>query len=188
LRLKDHHPVVRQEVEAFFDDGLAHNPASLAVDAQVDGGHGRVEVRRLWSSGHVEWFADLAQWQDLSSLVWVESERHRGEQISVERRWYLSSLPASDTLMLQQAIRAHWGRENSLHGVLDVAMREDDRRARKDHVGENLALLRKMTLSILKHDPSVPGGIHAKRLRAGWDTNYLARLLVQPVSGCKRVR
>jgi predicted transposase YbfD/YdcC len=183
LRLKDNHPVVRQEVEAFFDDCLAHAPESLAFDEQVDGGHGRVEVRRLWSSGNVEWFTDLDKWQDLSSLVLVESERHIGEQISVERRLYLSSLPASDTSMLQRAIRAHWGIENSLHWVLDVAMREDESRARKDHVGENLALLRKMTLNMLKQDTSVPGGIHAKRLRAGWDTNYLARLLVQPVSG-----
>lgn len=183
LRLQDNHPVVRQAVAAFFDDGLAHTPASFACDEQVDGGHGRVEVRRLWSSGNVEWCAALDTWQDLSSLVLVESERHRGEQISVERRVSLSRRPARDTSMLQRAIRAHWGIENSLHWVLDVALREADSRARMDHVGENRALLRQMTLNILKQDPSVPGGIHAKRLRAGWDTNYLARLLVQPVSG-----
>jgi predicted transposase YbfD/YdcC len=183
LRLKDNHPVVRQEVEAFFDHCLAHDPQSLAVDEQVDGGHGRVEVRRVWSSGHLAWFADLNKWQDLRSVVLVESERHVGEHVSTERRLYLSSLPAHDASVFQRAIRAHWGIENGLHWVLDVAMREDESRVRKDHAGENLALLRKMTLNVLKQDKSVPGGIHAKRLRAGWDTAYLGRLLVQASPG-----
>jgi len=183
LRLKDNHPVVRQEVEDFFDYCLAHAPQSLSYHEQTDGGHGRVEVRRVWSSGQLEWFADRDKWQDLCSVVMVESERHLGDQVSGERRLYLSSLPAQDAAVFQRAIRTHWGSENGLHWVLDVAMREDDSRVRKDHAGENLALLRKMTLNVLQQDQTIRGGIHAKRLQAGWDTNYLVHLLVQAVPG-----
>jgi hypothetical protein len=108
---------VRQEVETFFDYCLVHDQQSLACDAQVEGGHGRVEVRRVWSSGHLAWFADLDQWQDVRSVVLVESERPVGEHISTERRWYLSRLPAQDASVFQRAIRAHWGSENGLHWV-----------------------------------------------------------------------
>jgi predicted transposase YbfD/YdcC len=139
LRLKANHPVVRQEGEECFDYCLAQAPASFAWNEQVDGGHGRVEVRRVWSSGELEWFADREKWPDLRRVVRVESARHVREQVSRERRWYLSSLPAHDPAVFQRAMRAPWSIENGRQWVLDVAMREDESRVRKDHAGENLA-------------------------------------------------
>ena len=136
-------------------------------------------MRRVRSSGHLEWCADRDRGQDLRSVAMVESERHIGEAARGEWRLYLSSLLAHDASVFPYAIRAPWGIENSLHWVLDVAMREEESRVHKDHAGENLALWRKMTLNVLKQDQTVRGGIHAKRLWAGWDTNYLLSLLVQ---------
>ena len=73
-----------------------------------------------------------------------------------------------------EAVRSHWGIENSLHWVLDIAFREDECRIRRDHAPENFAILRRAALSLLKQEKSTRLGVHAKRLKAGWDTAYLA--------------
>ena len=82
-----------------------------------------------------------------------------------------------DARQLLRAIRGHWGIENSLHWVLDIAFREDDSRVRKDNAPENLAVLRHIALNLLKQEKSLKVGIKAKRKRAGWDNDYLMKVL-----------
>lgn len=74
-------------------------------------------------------------------------------------------------------MRSHWGIENQLHWVLDVAFQEDDSRIRKDHAPENLALIRHVAVNLLRQDTSAKSGIKAKRLKAGWDNDFLAHIL-----------
>jgi hypothetical protein len=76
-----------------------------------------------------------------------------------------------------QAVRSHWGIENSLHWVLDVSFSEDANRTRKGHAPENYAILRHIALNILRKDTTSKKSIKLKRLRAGWDTDYLEQLL-----------
>ena len=76
-----------------------------------------------------------------------------------------------------QAVRTHWSIENGLHWVLDIAFREDDSRLRKDNSDQNFAILRHIALNLLKQEKKGKGGIQAKRLRAGWDEDYLLRVL-----------
>jgi len=94
----------------------------------------------------------------------------------VQTRYFISSLPA-DAKAILKAKRSHWKIENQLHWVLDIAFREDECRVRKDHAAENLAVLRHMALNLLKNEKTAKGGIHAKRLQAGWNNDYLLTIL-----------
>jgi predicted transposase YbfD/YdcC len=80
---------------------------------------------------------------------------------------------------LNQVMRTHWEIENRVHWVLDVAMGEDSNRTRKGESAQNLALIRKLALNLLRQAPSVKGGIAAKQKRAGWDHDYLLKILSQ---------
>ena len=96
--------------------------------------------------------------------------------VSVESRYYISSLD-SDASKLLDATRTHWGIENSVHWVLDIAFREDECRIRKANGAHNFAILRRIALNLLKQENSVKLGIHNKRLNAVWDTDYLMKVL-----------
>jgi predicted transposase YbfD/YdcC len=144
----------------------------------VDGEHGRIEIRRYWQISDMTWLDERSQWKHLQSVGMVESERHLEEQVSVERRYYLSSL-ARDVRQFAEAVRGHWGIENSVHWVLDVTFREDESRIRKGYAPENFAVLRHIALNLLRQDTSGKRSINMKRARAGWDDHYLAHILLE---------
>jgi predicted transposase YbfD/YdcC len=151
-------------------------------DIQTEKDHGRIETRRCLVTNDVAWLQEQNQhWSGLRSLIMIESTREiigRNSTgiASVERRYYISSLPAKAAL-LGKTVRAHWGIENSMHWVLDVAFREDDCRIRIGEAAQNFAILRRIALNLLKSDTITKLGIANKRLKAGWNVNYLGRLL-----------
>ena len=113
---------------------------------------------------------------NFSSIAMVESVRRVEGQTSREVRFYMSSL-APDSQRLAESIRSHWSVENPLHWVLDVAFREDECRIRSGHAPENFTLLRHLALSALNQETTAQVGIKNKRLRAGWDNDYLLKVL-----------
>jgi len=189
LALKGNHETVHAEVKTFLDETVAEpskprpvgaklSPAAatLAVWETVEQDHGRIETRRYYQSAALDWFADRSKWEGLRSVGMVEAIREIGGQRTVERRYYLTSLPLG-VETFARAVRGHWGVENKLHWVLDVCFREDQSRARAGFAAENLATLRRLALNLLKREKTKKRGIKGKQLNASWNHAYLLRLL-----------
>jgi predicted transposase YbfD/YdcC len=189
LALKGNQEKAYEEVKVFLDEtvreqqdmGQSKAKASLAAahlgcKQTVEKDHGRIETRRYYQSAEIGWFADRAKWEGLQSVGMVEAVREVDGKTTVERRYYLSSLPVKVELFAQ-AVRGHWGVENKLHWVMDVCFREDQSRARTGHAAENLATLRRLALNLLKTEKTKRRGIRGKQLNAGWDHAYLLQLL-----------
>ena len=150
--------------------------ATLASVETVEKDHGRLETRRYYQSDQLDWFADRTKWEGLRSVGMVESVRESEGKTTVERRYYLSSLPLG-VETLARAVRSHWGVENKVHWTMDVCFREDQSRARTGYAAENLATLRRLALNLLKKEITKKRGIRGKQLNASWDHAYLLRLL-----------
>ncbi len=181
LAVKENQPILYEEIKLFLDDMITHDFKGVAHDFHetIEKGHGRIETRRVWCTPEVAWFADRDKWAGLSSFTVVERERTAGEKTTQERHYFISSLDGADAKCLANAIRNHWGIENKLHWVLDVAFHEDASRVRKGYSAENFSRLRRMALNLLKKDNTVKVGIKGKRLRAGWDEKYLLKVLTK---------
>ena len=178
LALKGNQGNLREYVEDYFTTARANDFHGVPHDYHetIDGGHGRVEIRRHWSIEPFRDFPGKAAWKDLRSIGMVESERHIGSEVTLDCRYYISSLPA-DAKQFAASVRAHWGVENGLHWCLDVGFREDDCRVRQGNASENFAVVRHIALNLLKKERSFKGGMRAKRLKAGWDQDYLIKIL-----------
>jgi len=106
----------------------------------------------------------------------VERERRVGTTVSVETRHYWLSA-RGDAAAFGHAVRSHWGIENRVHGVLDVAFREDESRVRLGDGAENLAVLRHFALNLLRQERTAKGGLATRRFRAALDQDYLLTVL-----------
>jgi predicted transposase YbfD/YdcC len=146
------------------------------VAVSHDKGHGRIETRKCSVIRNLKWVEDMGLWPELKSIVKIESRREVCGKATEETRYFISSLDSSAARHME-VVRAHWGIENTVHWTLDVVFREDHTRKRTENSAQNFALVRKFALNILKADKSVKTGLNSKRLKAGWDPEYLLKIL-----------
>lgn len=181
LALKGNQGTLHDDVKDLFAYAQETNFKEVAYDFKqtFDKNHGRLEIRRYWTISEPEFldFVDpKGKWPKLRSLGMVETQRFEADQKSSEIRYYISSLEG-EAAQFGQVVRSHWQIENKLHWVLDVAFGEDLSRVRTGYAAENLALLRHIALNLLHHETSASCGVKAKRLKAGWNQDYLLKVL-----------
>jgi predicted transposase YbfD/YdcC len=181
LALKTNQGLLYEGVAYSFKEELKINFKGIAHDyyQTVEKNHGRLETRRYWTISDPDYLKYLdpkGDWQDLKSIGMVEAERIIKGEVSRETRYYLSSRPGN-AKELGQAVRSHWGIENSLHWVLDVDFREDDSRVRQGYAAENFAVLRRLALNLIKREPTFRKSVKGRRLAASWSAEYLLRVL-----------
>ena len=181
LALKGNQGDLHMEVTEAFERFSAKQKALKHLDTDV--GHGRIEQRHCYVAPAADFLSPqlLKRWKGLQSMVKIEAYvtykngKQQGRQ-DFEERYYISSL-GQQAQQINQAVRAHWGIETKLHWVLDIAFREDDSRIRKGYAPQNMAILRHIAVNKLKNEKSLKRGIKTKRKKAGWDQEYLIKVL-----------
>jgi predicted transposase YbfD/YdcC len=173
LAVKENQPLLLDDVKDSFKMLVPE-----AISEQVDCGHGRVETRRCSVLGDLTLLDRAGDWAGLRSLVRIEAERFHKASGKTERevRYYIASLTA-DAGRFNELIRHHWGIENKLHWVLDVAFGEDLDRKRVGHAAQNFSLLNRIALNLLKQETSFQRSIRSKRLKAARNQDYMLKLL-----------
>lgn len=184
LAVKDNQPRLHAKVQEAFTEAEAQGYAHTAHDTweRVEKGHGRLETRRctvIRDADHLLYIQGTVEggvWPGLCALVRVEAERQLGDKTQRQTRYYITSL-AGDAREAGTSVREHWGIENSLHWVLDLAFREDESRIRMGNAPHLFSTLRRLALNLLKREATSKRGVHGKRLRAAWDNDYLLKVL-----------
>ena len=177
LALKGNHSLTHDEVENFFVQALAIDFEWVEHDCfiSLEKGHGRIEKRTVYVTSDLDWLPSKDRWANLTSIAMVVSERTIKGKTSKEIRFYLSSLKPIAS-RIADAIRTHWGIENKVHWVLDVAFGEDKNQL-SENGAENFSLLSKIALNLLKQEKTAKLSIPNKRFRASMDQTYLETIL-----------
>jgi len=173
LSLKGNQGLLHDDVKTYFESHLAKDIAIQTIDA----GHGRIETRTLRVSDDIDWLKKEHAWAGLNSILAVTAKREINDKVTEETRYFISSLQADDPARLERAVRAHWSIENNLHWVLDIAFDEDGNRTRKGNSAANLAVIRHIALNLVKAEKTAKVGIKTKRLMAGWENDYLLKIM-----------
>ena len=187
LSVKENQPTLHDDVAATFAEATDDRQRSVdeqgrpqvEVFEQVDKGHGRVETRTLSLCRDLSWMTTAEAWCGLDFVAQVVRQRTvlASGQTSTETAYFIGSDPEASAESTCSAIRRHWGIENKLHWVLDLAFREDEARHRANNTAQNMTTLRHFALNIVKQDPDRKLGVANCRKRAGWDRNYLIKLM-----------
>ena len=180
IALKGNQGNLHAEIENFFQQAREVLPEESGCDftKTLEKNRGRVEERMIWAC-NFDWLDNkelIEEWAGIKSAVCVQSNRTHKGKTTIEFRYYISSLePIAE--QHGHVTRSHWGVENKVHWHLDVTFGEDQSKIRAGHGAENISLMRKSALNLLKSDTSLKAGIENKRKMAGWNPDYLLKIL-----------
>jgi predicted transposase YbfD/YdcC len=178
LALKGNQGTLQQDVELFFAEQKARRFADTTISRHqtLEKSHGRIETRTYTAIGDIAWLQERHDWTGLKSIVMVESVREIiGLKTESETRFYISSLSA-DAERQGEAIRSHWGVENSHHWVMDMVFRDDECRIRKANAPANFATIKHIASNLMRRAAGKKS-MRVKRRLAAWDDAYLAGLI-----------
>ena len=181
LAVKGNQPTLHEGVVDFFHDQMEDDFARVKVSRHEtkEKGHGRTEHRTYYVCDVPDDLPDAGRWAGLKRIGVAISDTVRGGKACEDVRYYILSKRLS-ARSFGAAVRGHWSIENNLHWQLDVSFGEDQNRARKGHGAQNYSRLCRIALNLLKRDQSLKAAsIKSKRLNAGWDHDYLLRLINQ---------
>ena len=174
LALKGNRGPLHAKVEQLFAAAEERKFHDMPTHRSKTTGHGRIEQRVVRALLLPEGLVS-SDWCDLKTVVMIDRTRQVTGKTTTERHYYIASLEP-DAEKLAHTIRSHWGIENNLHWMLDVAFDEDSRRIRDERSAENYALVSRIALMMLKRSPERLS-VNLKRKRAGWNRDYMTRLL-----------
>lgn len=183
LALKGNQGLFHKEVEEYMQDAIKNDFKGIECSKKTtrEKGHGRIEKREYFQTNDIDWFSEKNLWKGLKSIGMVRRSVTKGDKETIEECYYISSLPAPtdrECELFAKAVRKHWGIE-SCHWMLDVVFREDESLVRKNNGAENLSMLRKIAMNILKKE--IPNekkmSKNMKRFRAAMDDNLLEKIV-----------
>jgi predicted transposase YbfD/YdcC len=169
---------LKENQKGLFDNVLSSFSLLKSTEehTEEDFGHGRIETRKCSIITDLKYIDQRADWKNLQSIIRIDSERviKSTGKIEQEQRYYIST--HTNAQKINKSIRSHWGIENKLHWLLDVAMNEDDSTKRRGYASQNFSIINKICLNLLKKNERKMG-IRRKRNVSGWDNQFLLEIL-----------
>lgn len=181
LAVKKNQGKLFDDIEFTFKQAQKVGFIGIDSDFDVQKGyeHGREEKRECWildDEKALSFLRTKDKWKDLQTIVLIRSHRVYKDKYEIKDRYYISNSIGTAATFLQTK-RMHWGIENSLHWCLDIGFREDAHQLQKGNGPANFAILRHISMNLLKQEKTVKCGIANKRLRCGWDEKYFIKVL-----------
>lgn len=179
--LKDNHKTLHGQVQAAFEAEQASQFGQVKHEtwATSDTAHGRTETRTytlLTEPEYIDYFNPDGLWWHLGAVGRVERTRKIRQKVQTSVHYFITSLSAN-VQRFAKAVRNHWSIENNLHWQLDITFNEDRARARIGFQPENLSLLKRFALNLLRLESSVKDSLQGKRIRAAIDNSYMLTIL-----------
>jgi len=173
--LKGNQGSLHDDVVLYFETLSKNERWAEKSETKKDTGHGRIEIRTYYLETDIDWLHQKPEWVGLRAIGMVRSRVLEKGVWREETRFFITSL--TNVKAFAEAVRAHWGVENSLHWCLDVIFNEDANRTRKDFSGENFSVIRRIALNILKHFPGNMS-LNRKRRKCHYDADFMAAVLL----------
>ena len=177
LAVKGNQEHLHDDIKEAFEQQKA-----IVSDTQINAGHGRIEKRTCSIITDTEWICKKDKWEGLQTLIKIQSERTQKATgaSQTQTRYYIASRKA-DAAFFNHAVREHWGIENKLHWILDVAFGEDASNKRAGNAAENFSFINKIALNLLQSYDDRRGAkkisMKTKRKKCGWSNDYLLTIL-----------
>lgn len=176
LQVKGNQPTLEKEIVEIFEKHLDSDNVKSYIETSDKKDHGRLETRKYYITDYIKNISKKDDWNGLNAIGMTESTRIIDGKISTKRKYYICSI-APNVITFANASRQHWGIENKLHWVLDVAFNEDQSRIRSGYAPENLATIKHLALGMLKKETASKKSIARKRYSCALDDKFLEKIM-----------